>query len=324
MENERDDFKQLVNDIFSKINRTNFIYIIQKTDNSSTSGLYEITNGCSRYSNDTVEIFKSFSETIRDLLLIKGILIIYPNEFNKPETKLIRFYNPELYTNDLFELIIFQEFGFQPHEEERQEVLKQSILKEKIKETLVYSCYENNTERILAIIKDAKKPQLDKKLEYTGTPLGLCIINKNFECFKAIAEAGADVSKKSLAYTPLQLAFKYSYEIVKYIHSNYRDIFEKEVQKQGYYIAADSMDIEALNLLKELGADLNKFDPYFPHLHNFADRNNIIGIEFCLNNGIDINMKDKQGRYALDKAILRNHKETVDYLRKKGSKESEK
>jgi ankyrin repeat protein len=324
MENTKDDFKQLVNDIFNKINRTNYIYLIQLTDHSSTSGLYDVTNGYASYSNDTVEIFKLFSKNLRDILQVKGVLLIYPNEYNKPETKFIQFYNPELFTNDLFELLIFQEFDFQPKDEERQMVLKQSILKEKIKDSLVYSCYENNTARILEILKDVKKSQLDKKLEYTGTPLGLCVINKNIDCFKAIAESGADVSKKSLAYTPLQLAFKYSYEIVKYIYSNFRDVFEKEAQKQGFYIAADSMDINALNLMKDFGADLNKFDPYFPHLHNFADRNNIIGIEFCLNNGIDINMKDKQGRSALDKAILRNHKEAIDYLRDKGAKESEK
>ena len=69
-----------------------------------------------KYSNDTVEIFKTFSDLIKEILKDCGLFIIYPDEQNKPKTKSIKYYNPELFTKDLFELTIFQEFGFKPME----------------------------------------------------------------------------------------------------------------------------------------------------------------------------------------------------------------
>ena len=317
-----DEIDQLVNDIYSSINKKNFIYLIQATQNFYTSGLYEIEDGKIFYLNETVEVFKIFPESIQRILKNIGLLIIYPNEQHNPEQKKIKYYNPELFTDDLFELVIFQEFGFQPKALDRQKILEVSIKKEKIKDTLVYACFENNTEKIFEVLENIKKSQLDMNLKYTGTPLGLCVANKNVNSFKAIAKAGANLSKKSLGTTPLQLAFKYSSEIVDYIYSNHKDVFEKEVNKQGFYIVADSTDLNMLKLVKDFGADLNKYDKAFPHLHNFADRNNVVGLGFCLDNGIDINMKDKQGRTALDKAIMRNHKESIEFLRKKGAMET--
>jgi len=320
--NDKNKVDQLAQEIFNRINKRDFIYIIKATSNSYTSGLYKIENTLIKYSNDTVEISKEFSPTIQETLKNVGLFIIYPNQQNKLETKVIKFYNPELFTEDLFELTIFQEFGFRPKESERQGILEQSIKKEKIKKTLVYACFENNSEKILELVKNTKKYQLDKKLEYTGTPLGLCVQNENIECFKEIAKAGATVSKKSLAFTPLNLAFKYSTEIVEYIHLEYPNIFEKEIKKKKFYIALECRDSKILNLLKNYGLDLNNYDPTFPYIHSFTDMNNITGIEFCLSNGLEINMKDKQGRTALDKAILRNNKEAINYLRKLGGKES--
>ncbi len=320
--NEKSSLDQLAHEIFKRINRRDFVYIIKATSNSYTSGLYEIKDELIDYSNETVEIFKTFSNLIQERLKGIGLFLIYQDEQNKLRTKSIKYYNPELFDKDLFELTIFQEFGFKPSEIERQGILEQSLKKESVKETLVYACYENNTDKILRLTKNAKKTQLDRKLEYTGTPLGLCVENKNVASFKAIAKAGATLSKKSLAFTPLQLAFKHSSEIVEYIHLNHKEVFEKEVSKQGFYIVADSTEIKMINLVYDFGADLNKYDKAFPHLHNFVDRNNITGIEFCLQKGVDINMKDSQGRTALDKAIMRGHKESIEYLQKKGAVES--
>ena len=317
--NEKSSFDQLALEIFKRINRNDFVYIIKATSNSFTSGLYEIKNDLIDYSNETVEIFKTYSDIIQEKLKGIGLLLIYQDEKNTLKTKSIKYFNPELFSENLFELTIFQEFGFKPSKIERQGILEESLKKERIKETLVYACYENNTENIFRLAQNAKKTQLDKKLQYTGTPLGLCVENENVASFKAIAEAGATISKKSLAFTPLQLAFKHSSEIVEYIYSNHKEVFEKEVNKQGFYIVADSTDINMINLVNDFGADLNNYDKAFPHLHNFVDRNNITGIEFCLNNGMDINMKDNQGRTALGKAIMRGHKESIEYLRKKGA-----
>ncbi|NME72026.1 ankyrin repeat domain-containing protein [Flammeovirga aprica] len=309
--------KKLINDIFNSINLEEYVYIIMSKDLSCASGLYKINEGLIEYVNETVDVFKTYSDSIQEVFKGVGLVILYKDEKNEPLVKKIPFFNPELSNQDMFELTLFQEFGLRPTDPERQEVLKKSIKSEKIKNTLVYACYENDTDKILDRLNKVGKSQLDKNLKYTGTPLGLCVSNNNYECFKAIAEAGANIKRKSLGRTPLFLAFNHSKEIVEYYYSDHKEYFIQEVQKQGFYLAAGMKDVQILELLKKLGADLMNNEPAFPHIHNFVDWNNIVGIEFCLNNGVDINLKDKYNRTPLDKAVIRGHKESIEYLEKK-------
>jgi len=316
-----EETNRLFSKIADRITHDYYFYLILATNNSFTSGLYLLTDGSVHYSNETVGVFKEFICEIKACLKRTGVTLIYKTELNNFQVKSIPKYNPELFNSDLFELIIFQEFGFKPIEEERLLILNESIKKEKIKETLVYACYVNDTDKILARLENVKKTQLNKKLEYTGTPLGLCTQNNNLKGFCAIAEKGANINKKSLGISSLQLAFKYSIEIAKYIFNQHRDAFDKEFLKQGFYLAADCEDRQILELLKSIGGDLNTYDKSFPHIHNFTDRNNLTGIQFCLDNGIDINLKDKQNRTALGKAIMRGYPESIEFLRKQGGKE---
>ncbi|WP_304237663.1 ankyrin repeat domain-containing protein [Jiulongibacter sediminis] len=312
---------QLFSKIAEKINHEEYFYLILATENAFTGGLYPRVGSSVSYSNEGVEIFKEFSNEIQDLLRGTGVSIIYKNDSSDFQTKSIPKYNPELFFSDLFELIIFQEFAIKPADSDRLNILNESLEKDKIKGTLVYSCYANDTIEILDRVQKSNKAQLNRKLEYTGTPLGLCASHNNLECFIAIAEKGADINKKSLVASPLQLAFKHSPEIVKYIFSNHREAFDKEFRQKGFYIAAECKERETLDLLKNIGGDINKYDKSFPHIHNFTDRNNLIGIQFCLDNGIDVNMKDNQNRTPLNKAILRGHKDAIEFLRLKGGVE---
>ncbi len=279
----------LLEKIFKYIKRKNYIYLIERNSHSWTASFYNVKGELVEHENDiTWEVFDLFRDEIGNDLQT-GMYAIYPNEDDTLGLKYVRYYNPTISDHDLYELIIYQEFGFKPSEIERQEILKKTIKKEKIKQTLAYACYENNTPKIAELAKSVKATELDKPLAYNGTPLYLCIERNNFEGFKALAQAGANMTKKSMGTSPLELAFDYSSEF---------------------------------DLVKEQGADLNHYDKNFPHLHNFTDRNNLVGIKYCLDNGMDINEKDKQGRTALAKAILRGHKEAIEFLKTHGAVEA--
>lgn len=317
-----DSFEVLLNDIVKTIQLNDYCYFIEATEQSFTSGLYEINGSCAKYKNETVNIFKMFVERIKNQLKGLGILLIRVENGIKPIYKIISHYNKELFTHDTFDLILFQEFGIEPYDEERKQVLKQSIKKESIKYTLVYACYENNTNKILECLKNVKKSQLDKKMEYVGTPLGLCARNNNVIGFRAISEAGADIRKISLVDTPLAIAFTYSPEIVKYIYENNKEIFINEVAKKGFNLGIHTKDTELLQLLLDSGCDINCSLEAFPPLHNFADVNNIDGLKFLIEHGADINTKNKYKQTPLDRARERNNQEAIDFLRFKGAIEN--
>ena len=313
--------QQLFSDIAIRINSEHYYFVILATNNAFTSALYTVENNTINYANKTVELFKEFSNRIQQELTRTGVTIIYQENTTSFSIKSIPKYNTELFNTDLFELLIFQEFGIKPATEERITTLESSIKKEKIKNTLVYACYTNDTTKIIESAKTAKKSQLNKVLEYTGTPLAFCCENNNLEGFTAVAEKGADINKKSLGSSPLQIAFKHSPDIVTYIYEHHKEAFDKEFDKKGFYLAADCIDRETLDFLLRIGGDLNTFDASFPHLHNFTDRNNLVGITFCLDNNVDINLKDKQKRTALNKAITRNHTAAIELLKSKGGTE---
>ena len=209
--------EQLFNRIASRIQYKNYCYVILATNNAFTSGLYPVENNTASYSNQTVEVFEVFSDEIQEELKGTGVTILHKEENQSLVIKHHPKYNPELFDEDLFQLLLFQDFDIKPQKKERIDVLESSIKKEKIKNTLVYACYANNTNEILDRANDAKKSQLDRNLEYTGTPLGLCSLNNNLQGFKSVASAGATISKKSLGSTPLQIAFRHSIDIVKYL-----------------------------------------------------------------------------------------------------------
>ncbi|MBK1813024.1 hypothetical protein JHL18_20580 [Clostridium sp. YIM B02505] len=152
-----DGFEILLNDIAKITSLKDYCYIFENTSNSFTSGLYEITSGGVEYSNETILIFNEFGKRIRDILQREGILVFFALQGNKAKFKFITHYNKELFSNDLFELIIFQEYNLEPCNEQRRCILKQSIKAEKIKNTLVYACYENNTDKIMKALKNPKQ-----------------------------------------------------------------------------------------------------------------------------------------------------------------------
>ena len=258
----------------------NYIYLIQKEKRMLTSSLYLTSNGLADYSNATADIFEELTGIIEAADFPLGVTVI-TNDFEK----LITQYNPELGSTDLLELIVFQEFNLKPSSEDRQAVLEKSIKQEKIKNTLVWACY----------------------------------VNDRAEFLKLLLEKGANLLKKSFVATPIQLAFSCSDSITFYLLENYKDDVVREIEKKGFLLAAGNTNRTILEAVHSLGADLYGKDPYFPNLHNFADSDNVAGLQFLLDNGVDINCKNKQGKTALDRAILHKKAKAIDFLTKHGA-----
>ncbi len=310
-----DVVERFVDDVVESIQLDHYGFLIEATRNAFTAALFAISEAGATRDADGVSIFEEYSERIQRDLSGIGILLIHKAPGEVRSYKIFPYYNPELYVTDQFELILYQELGVEPKEEERRAVLKKSLKAEKIKQSLVYSCYEDNRAEIVARVKQASKAQLDKRLQYTGTPLGFCARHDNLEGFKAVASAGANVGKVSLSRTPLAIAFEYSPDIVRYIYSNYREIFDKEVNKKGFLLASRTRDLSLFQLLLEAGCDWQCEGQNFPPLHNFADYNNLAGIQFLIDKGIDLGLKNKRKQTALDRAMMQNNVEAIDLLK---------
>ena len=222
----------------------------------------------------------------------------------------------ELFDENLCYLTLYQEYGIYPAKESDVEELQKSIKAEKIKDSLVYACYINDTDLILERVEKAGNAQLNKKFQYVGTPLGLCAENNNLTAFKAIVEKGADLNKISLCDRPLRIAFQYSPDIVRYIYENHREQFDKEVKKDGFSIALYCKDRALLDILKDMGCDMVCAKKQFPPLHNFADSNNTVGIQYLYDNGVSLDTLNVHGQTALERAERFEKKEAAELLKK--------
>ena len=97
-------------------------------------------------------------------------------------------YNPELFSDDAMELILYQTYGVTPFDAERKAQLEESLSQEKIKKTLVYACYLNLTDEIdLLLSKKISKGELNRDLKGIGTPLGLSIQENNTDDLSIVA-----------------------------------------------------------------------------------------------------------------------------------------
>lgn len=73
-------------------------------------------------------------------------------------------------------------------------------------------------------------------------------------------------------------------------------------------------DVRVLQLLKDLGCDLCGDGQKFPPLHTFVDHENPVGVRFLLDNGVDINLKNKFGQTALERAKRNGLSEMIALL----------
>ena len=224
-------------------------------------------------------------------------------------------YNPELFWDDAMELTLYQTYAVTPFDAERKAQLEESLSQEKIKKTLVYACYLNSEDEVdLLLSKKITKGELNRDLKGKGTPLGLSIQENNTDLAKKLLELGADPKKKSFAYTPLELAFRYSDEMVLYFFDHFKEYFIKIVTQKGLVIAGLNQNAEIYKLLIDLGCDPLGKDPVFQMPHVFVDYNNLYGLQFLAEYGIDMKHKNKYKETAFERAQKQGKTELMNFL----------
>ncbi|WP_413366519.1 ankyrin repeat domain-containing protein [Lysinibacillus sp. 3P01SB] len=299
----------------SSVREETYTYFISGTTNSFTSGYFTVIGNTASYDGDiTIELFEKYTSEIEVLMKGQGILCIKVDTGILVESGIVKDMNPELFDIDVFELLNYQRYGLEPMKEARKKVLQQSLKAEKIKQTLVFACYMNDLDRIRKLITGAKKSALDKVLKYRGTALQFCSMHNNVEGFRLLAENGANVGKRVMAQTPLEIAFKHSSDIVNYIRLEFPDIYEKEVKKKGFGIALHCKDEALLEEVLKLTPDINQERKPFPPLHSFADYNNVVGMKFLLERGANIECRNQYKQTALHRAIRAGNTAAVEML----------
>jgi len=306
--------ESILNSICNSIPLSEFFYLIEARSNYYTGQLFEITSYGTKGHNDGAEIFKKHQDKIRNHLSGIGVILLSKLD-GKESQKEIAHYNQELGTSKLFDLILFQEFDIKPSNERARIELETSTKLEKIKNTLVYSCYVNDTNEIVKKAPKASKAQLNKAYN-SMTPLGYCARSDNLEAFKCLVDAGAILDKKTIAKTtPLEYAFIHSPTIVEYILSEHKETFLSNVNTKGYNICYQTTDIELLNLVTEYAQDIDCAGSQYPPLHNAADVGNLTALRFFLENGANPHTLNKLKQTALDRALQSNKHDAANLLK---------
>lgn len=289
-----------------------FFFVMNKTIHLRYATIYETDEIGFRNLGNTEDIFQEIHDLMDSSELDNGIYSYY-----SIDKKVIHHtdYNPELFWDDAMELILYQTYEVTPFDTERQAQLEESLSQEKIKKTLVYACHLNLIDQIdFLLSKKISKGELNRGLKGVGTPLGLSIEKNNTDLAKKLLELGADPKKKSFAYTPLELAFRYSDEMVFYFFEHFKEYFIKTVTQKGLAIAGLNQNTEIYKLLIDLGCDPLGKDPVFQMPHVFVDYNNLYGLQFLAEYGIDMKHKNKYKETAFERAQKQGKTELMNYL----------
>ncbi len=294
------------------------ILVVIRLGQSCSQGLFRVDGNIVRSDNETLCVHPDHDDLMWGGFegFERGIHLYRFSAGKCIDKRHIPYFVPETEFGGAIELAIYQQYGFEPDSDFRKRWLADAIKAEKIKNTLVWACYTKDEEKIQQYLESPKltAAQLNKVLKLAGTPLIICAKHGDLNTFRALVDKGADLSKRiSSEGTPLMTAFRFSYDIVKYIFDEHREQFDKEVKD--FSPAGLSCDIRIYELLKSLGLDLYCEGQKYPLLHSCADSKNIVGLKFLLDNGVDIELKNMYGQTALQRAEHLGNTEVAEFLR---------
>ena len=176
---------------------------------------------------------------------------------------------------------------------------------------------------------------VDMKGNLGETPLFRAFERQNIKMAKLLVDNGADVNAKEGGYggTPMHLAAAiFDKQFAELLISNGAKV---NVKTRNYrfggppwapiHLAAFVGNKDLVELLITKGVDVNTKDEggWTPLRYAAVFTGDTEIAELLIANGADVNAKDKNGATPLDLAILNDHTETADLLRKHGGKTGE-
>ncbi len=261
--------------------------------------------------SETNDFVKIILDTVEE-----GFYIIRFNNKKCTDFKYYAHYNLEVdsYNHAISFLMIYLEYNIFPGNEDAKKELENSLIKEKLKETLVYACYENNMDKIKKYLESAERRDFGKCF-YSQTPLMFCAENDNLEAFKMLIDTGANIKQVFNQSCALEVAIAYSKDITMYIYENFYEYFKKKVTKEGFSLAVHCHDTSIFKLFKDCGVSLEGKNKKTPNLHKFAIYNNVEGVRFLIENGVNPLMSDGwEHNTAYTLAKKNKCKNTMKYL----------
>lgn len=309
-----EEYTQKIIETLNSVNESGkYIWILEMAKSSSSLGRVKVDGKEYTFVNEGIPS-PVFDVVVHEEIPVGIYLFVY-EDGHHVETQYISHYNTNLFRPE--SLALYQVFGLEPADDGGKKRLEEDIKAEKIKETLVYYCYENAPEKIKKWLEKPKKTQLNATMCGYGTPLIICTLNNDLESFKGIVEAGADLNKKSLGKSPLEFAMRYSSDIVRYIYENHREQFDKEVKRRGFLIGSYCQDTQILDLLREYGCDMNCEGEQAPPFHCFVDADNVVGIKYLIDHGISKEILNKAKQTPLERAKRQRKEKVIALLEEK-------
>lgn len=140
-------------------------------------------------------------------------------------------------------------------------------------------------------------------------PLYDAVLKNNLEIIKLLLAKGADINKRTKSgYSSLELAVRHeNIEIAEFLIKNGIDVntVEEDFGHSPLYKAAiTNNDLHMVKLLVENGANINQKDKYGESiLYEATAYENIEIVKFLVDNGVDVNIQNNDGCTALHNAI---------------------
>jgi ankyrin repeat protein len=235
------------------------------------------------------------------------------------------------------------------------ENIKMKLVAEKLEmeglKNIVLSATNDMAENESPVRKD--KGGIDIGVEGSERDLFYAVKNADVDEIKRLLETGIDINQKAIKdFTPLMIAcLKDSYEIVKLLlikgaNPDAQNIYgstclhymvdtgKKQISELLISHGADvnitdkngrtplfySKNIQMVNLLYDKGSELDKIDEFgWTYLIYCINKNFREGIEFCLNQGVNINHKDNFSKTPMIYAVQNDDYQTFKQLVDKGA-----
>ena len=161
-----------------------------------------------------------------------------------------------------------------------------------------------------------------KVLRKPRVPLPSCLNSFNFKAFFYFLDTGSKINDKDDGgNTSLHIAASYHHmPLIQYLVKNECSIhLQNSYNSTPLFNACEEGSLDAVKFLAERGAAIKTFDKRETVLHVACKNNNLPLVEYLLQNGFDINVRNSDNRTPLHVACNEGHLQIVQFLVEKGA-----